>query len=179
MESGLMQSKIMLMHIKKEIMIDGALIWSKGYRKVGVSGRYEYKNKKVLYFPEKVFDVDKDSDKKQYKPEFINFFKDVGAIEFIEIPTRSISAEMRYNVFKSQNWRCNVCGEKLKFCKNTLFPGRSKEYMGKIEVGQIDHIHPYSQMETYKNGIENINERSNLQALCKKCNREKGIKKIH
>jgi hypothetical protein len=114
-----------------------------------------------------------------YREDILKSLKSLNAVEFINIPTRSITNKMRYEVLKSQNWKCNICGEPLKYSKNTQFKNRTKEYMNNLEVAHIDHIHPYSKMETYKNGISNINERINLQALCPKCNKNKGIKQIH
>ena len=75
----------------------------------------------------------------------------------------------RYEVCKRQLWKCNMCGSKLKFAKTSPWEG---------EVAHIDHIHPYSKKESYKNGPLLINESSNLQALCPDCNLKKGKKKI-
>lgn len=76
-------------------------------------------------------------------------------------PTRYISKGIRYEVLKRQEWRCNNCGKHLKYSKYHKFGE---------DVAHIDHIHPYSDWETY-NG--NINELSNLQALCGECNSKK------
>ncbi len=81
----------------------------------------------------------------------------------IEI-SRKIPKDKRYKVLKRQKWRCNVCGKKLKFSKDSDWEG---------EVAHIDHIHPYTKRWSYPNGIENINELENLQALCPKHNKEK------
>lgn len=83
---------------------------------------------------------------------------------------RTISREQRYEVLKRQKWNCNQCGEKLKF---------SIQNKWEAEVAHIDHIHPYSKRYSYKNGVENINELPNLQALCPKCNKSKFDKIIH
>ena len=82
---------------------------------------------------------------------------------------RKISKEDRYLILKRQEWKCNNCGETLKYNSHSKWKG---------EVGHIDHIHPYSKKESYVNGEKNINELSNLQALCPKCNLKKGDKKI-
>lgn len=84
-----------------------------------------------------------------------------------DTPSRYILKQNRFNILKLQKWRCNTCNCKLKYDLNSNWEG---------EVAHIDHIHPYSKRESYFRGSENINELSNLQALCPKCNREKGIK---
>lgn len=76
-------------------------------------------------------------------------------------PSRYISPDARYEVLKRQSWKCNFCGKHLKYS--------NKHKLGD-EVAHIDHIHPFSEWETY-NG--NINEVSNLQALCPECNLKK------
>lgn len=78
--------------------------------------------------------------------------------------SRIISREDRYNVLKRQKWNCNQCGCKLKYKINSDWDG---------EVAHIDHIHPFSSRGSYPNGEFNINELSNLQALCPKCNLSK------
>lgn len=83
---------------------------------------------------------------------------------------RVISISERYNILKEQNWRCNLCGKHLKFKKDSPFGE---------EVAHIDHIHPFSKRLTYPFGLERINERSNLQALCANCNLTKSEKKIN
>ena len=83
---------------------------------------------------------------------------------------RIISKEKRFEVLKRQNWCCNQCGCKLKYSKNNDWVA---------EVAHIDHIHPFSKKGTYSNGAYNINENSNLQALCPKCNLNKSKKQIH
>ena len=82
--------------------------------------------------------------------------------------SRIILPATRYNILKRQLWRCNSCGEHLKYSKHHTYG---------VSVAHIDHIHPYSERLTYINGIENINEESNLQALCEKCNKIKYLKK--
>lgn len=84
--------------------------------------------------------------------------------------SRVITKQQRYEVLKRQKWQCNQCCEVLKFNKNSNWEG---------EVAHIDHIHPFSKKETYPNGVENINESSNLQALCPRCNLTKSGKEIH
>ena len=86
------------------------------------------------------------------------------------IPPRIIDKKTRYEVLKRQKWICNMCGEKLKYGKNSAWVG---------EVAHIDHIHPYSERYSYPNGPENINELENLQALCPKCNLSKNKKRIN
>lgn len=76
-------------------------------------------------------------------------------------PTRYISRTDRYAVLKRQKWKCNDCGKSLKYNDNSGWDG---------ELAHIDHIHPFSKWETYDG---DINEVSNLQALCSKCNKEK------
>lgn len=83
--------------------------------------------------------------------------------------SRYISKEQRYEVLKRQRWRCNQCGVKLKYGIKSGWEG---------EIAHIDHIHPYSKKESYLNGKDNINESSNLQALCPKCNLNKGDKEV-
>ena len=84
--------------------------------------------------------------------------------------SRVISKDLRHEILKRQKWRCNFCNISLKFSKDSSWEG---------EVAHIDHIHPFTKKETYSNGINNINESSNLQALCPECNLKKGKKKIN
>ena len=83
---------------------------------------------------------------------------------------RIITTQQRYEVLKRQKWRCNQCAAKLKYNKESSWEG---------EVAHIDHIYPYSKRYTYQNGSQNINESSNLQALCPDCNLKKSKKEIH
>ena len=83
---------------------------------------------------------------------------------------RYIEQEKRFYVLKRQKWRCNICNTHLKYDKNSEWDG---------EVAHIDHIFPYSLRKYYINGIENINEIDNLQALCPKCNLGKHNKLIN
>lgn len=83
--------------------------------------------------------------------------------------SRYISKKIRYIVLKRQKWNCNQCGCKLKYSEESVWDGK---------VAHIDHIYPFSKKESYKNGEENINEPSNLQALCPECNLSKGKKEI-
>ena len=82
---------------------------------------------------------------------------------------RVITQKMRYEVLKRQKWRCNSCNQMLKY-------NVESEWSGK--VGHIDHIFPYSKRKDYPNGEKNINELSNLQALCPTCNLKKGDKHL-
>lgn len=84
--------------------------------------------------------------------------------------SRIITRDDRYIVLKRQRWRCNFCNCKLKFNSNSEWDG---------EIAHIDHIHPFSKKETYPNGAENINELSNLQALCPSCNLSKSSKEVN
>jgi len=83
--------------------------------------------------------------------------------------SRTIPRSIRYEVLKRQGWRCNQCNRKLKYDGESQWEG---------EVAHIDHIYPYSKRESYSNGKENINEPSNLQALCPPCNMLKGKREI-
>lgn len=87
-----------------------------------------------------------------------------------EEPTRYISKYDRYKVLSRQKWLCNFCHKRLKYDTN-------KNCLG--EVAHIDHIHPFSKRDTYINGITNINELSNLQALCPECNFKKSDLEIN
>ena len=78
--------------------------------------------------------------------------------------SRYIRQEDRFKVLKRQKWKCNSCATQLKFNSNSKWNG---------EIAHIDHIHPYSKRESYPRGKDNINELTNLQALCPKCNKEK------
>ncbi len=89
--------------------------------------------------------------------------------ESVEVP-RIISTQTRYEVLSRQKWKCNQCYTQLKFSKKNEWEG---------EVAHIDHIHPFSKKHTYINGYQQINEASNLQALCPDCNLKKGKKEIH
>ncbi len=84
------------------------------------------------------------------------------------VPPRVIEHNMRYQILKEQKWKCNNCGKRLKYKKANQYGE---------QVAHIDHIHPYCEHNTYPNGAENINERSNLQALCQDCNLKKSAKK--
>jgi len=79
--------------------------------------------------------------------------------------SRTISKEIRYIVLNRQYWRCNQCGEKLKY--------NSEVDWSNAQVAHIDHIFPYSKRKEYPNGEDNINEPENLQALCPDCNNKK------
>jgi len=81
---------------------------------------------------------------------------------------RIIDYATRYEVCKRQKWRCNNCNEQLKFSKHSDWDGK---------VAHIDHIHPFSERISYPKGAMYINEISNLQALCPKCNLTKHKKK--
>lgn len=93
----------------------------------------------------------------------------VNQLQFNSI-TRLITKEKRYKILKKQKWRCNICNCVLKMSKHSDWEG---------EVAHIDHIYPYSKRHTYVNGILNINELENLQALCPKCNLSKAKKQIN
>jgi len=86
------------------------------------------------------------------------------------IPSRVIDINTRFQILKDQKWKCNVCSISLKFNYKSKWEG---------VVGEIDHIHPYSQATTYINGPSKINERTNLQGLCPPCNKIKSDKLIH
>lgn len=101
---------------------------------------------------------------KEYPAEEDVYMKDETII------SRKIGKNDRYNVLKRQLWNCNICGCKLKYSKNNSW---------EAEIAHIDHIHPFSKRKTYINGEENINQLSNLQALCPKCNLSKSKKEIN
>ena len=132
------------------------------------------------YIPEFVFEISSKGNAKLLNKEvLINVInkekeekKNHILIKQIEVPiplSRIISRSQRYQVLKRQNWNCNQCGCKLKYSQENPFPG---------EVAHIDHIYPYSKRKSYFNREENINELSNLQALCPICNLSKGKKEI-
>lgn len=83
---------------------------------------------------------------------------------------RHVTKEQRYEVLKRQKWRCNLCQTTLKYSENSQWNGK---------IAHIDHIHPFSKRNSYINGSININESSNLQALCKECNLSKSKKEIN
>ena len=87
-----------------------------------------------------------------------------------EEPSRVIDRQTRYKVIKRQKWKCNFCQETLKFNNNSSWEG---------EIAHIDHIHPYSDRYNYVNGVQNINENNNLQALCSVCNLKKSNNKVN
>jgi len=89
---------------------------------------------------------------------------------YLSLINRTISREARYEVLKRQRWRCNFCHKTLKMSKYSDWAG---------ETAHIDHIHPYSKRDSYVNGVQNINELSNLQALCPECNLKKGKKEVN
>jgi hypothetical protein len=88
----------------------------------------------------------------------------VAPYDFVIDPPRVIDRAMRYEVLKRQKWRCNNCGEILKYRKRSKWDGK---------IAHIDHIHPYAERSSYRHGSTKINELSNLQALCPECNRSK------
>ena len=77
-------------------------------------------------------------------------------------PSRYISKEKRYRVLSGQKWRCNSCGCKLKYDEKSPFPGK---------LAHMDHIWPFSKWKEYHG--QDINEITNLQALCDTCNLKK------
>ena len=73
-----------------------------------------------------------------------------------------IEKSTRYKILKRQNFKCAICGKKLKYNINSNFGE---------EVAHIDHIHPVSKEDgTY------LGRLNNLQALCPGCNISKGNK---
>jgi len=73
-----------------------------------------------------------------------------------------IEKSTRYKILKRQNFKCAICGKKLKYNINSKFGE---------EVAHIDHIHPVSKEDgTY------LGRLNNLQALCPGCNISKGDK---
>lgn len=83
---------------------------------------------------------------------------------------RHVSKTTRYEVLDRQGWCCNICGCRLKYGKAHPYP---------YPIAHIDHVHPFTQRKTYPNGEGNINESSNLQALCPECNLKKSKKEIN
>ena len=107
------------------------------------------------------------SNKKNVQPE--------NSIEKEHIKTeqticRNITKQQRYEVLKRQKWCCNICNKRLKYGQNSGWEG---------EVAHIDHVHPYTQRNTYINGEDKINEDQNLQGLCPGCNLKKSGKMIN
>jgi len=88
--------------------------------------------------------------------------------DIIKKPIRYISKGLRFEVLKRQGWKCNICGVHLKYSK--------KHQLGE-KVAHMDHVHPFSHWRTYE-GVD-INESSNLQALCPECNLKKNKKEIN
>ncbi|MCK4447000.1 MAG: HNH endonuclease [Candidatus Marinimicrobia bacterium] len=66
----------------------------------------------------------------------------------IKVIRKSISEELRNEIFKRDGYKCKKCGNKKDLT--------------------IDHVIPFSKGGT--------TERDNLQTLCQKCNRGKGAK---
>jgi hypothetical protein len=85
-------------------------------------------------------------------------------VENVDV-TRIINHHTRYLILQEQKWKCNICGCHLRYCNDSSWKG---------EVAHIDHIHPFSDRHCYPG---RINERSNLQALCSKCNLSKHKKR--
>lgn len=83
---------------------------------------------------------------------------------------RTIDSNTRFGVLKRQKWKCNLCGQTLKFNKYSKWEG---------QITHIDHIHPYSKRNSYIKGPSFINEPENLQALCPSCNLSKGQKEVN
>ena len=107
--------------------------------------------------------------------KIIEWILDIG-LKIIKIdqisnsPPKIISKEERYKALRRQKWKCNFCHTTLKFNKFSDW---------NEVVAHIDHIHPYTKRESYTNGIENINESANLQALYPECNLKKSMKEIN
>lgn len=72
----------------------------------------------------------------------------------------------RFKIMQSQNWRCNKCGVMIAFSKVW-----AEKY--NISEGNIDHIHPFAERDSYEGDINSI---ENFQALCFDCNMKKGKK---
>lgn len=70
---------------------------------------------------------------------------------------KPISGKKRLNVAKEYGWKCRYCKRKLRVGN----PDHGKAL-------EIDHKRPVSR--------DGSNKRRNLQATCKRCNREKGGK---
>jgi 5-methylcytosine-specific restriction endonuclease McrA len=138
---------------------------SVGEREACLTITYYYDEDKEYF--ECVFDdwhnnIEVDND--YWNIEHISLHKTKPQEPKLKIPPRIISTQTRYEVCKRQKWKCNVCGERLKF-------HRSSEWNG--ELCHIDHIYPYSDAINYPRVVNKINESINLQALCEKCNLKK------
>jgi len=81
-------------------------------------------------------------------------------IRKLNIPSRGILNvdKIKSKLLIKQKGKCAICKQELD------------------EEFHIDHIFPYSKKFGYANGFENINERKNLQILCKECNWSKSNK---
>ena len=101
----------------------------------------------TLCWEEKDFDLCYECLEKLYKHN--NFISDDDK-EKIRIIRKTISEELRNKIFKRDDYKCKICGDKDNLV--------------------IDHIIPFS-----KGGKTELN---NFQTLCGKCNREKGNKII-
>lgn len=86
---------------------------------------------------------------------------------------RKIDKKTRYQVFKNHFFKCATCSKKLYYSEN-----HSSKYNNEGEIGQVDHIHPYSKRDSYFKGADKINEIDNLQLLCPSCNLKKYDKVI-
>jgi rubredoxin len=118
-----------------------------------------YCRKSMVYIENKI-----QFDKCMYYP-LGDFFQCEFYLPEKDKPTRNISKAVRYEVLDRQHWRCNICGKHLKYSENHVY--------GDV-VAHIDHIHPFSQWESYDG--DDINEPSNLEALCPDCNMKKHSK---
>jgi len=76
-----------------------------------------------------------------------------------------IEKSTRYRILKRQNFKCAICGKKLKYNINSSFGE---------EVAHIDHIHPISKSDSFPGNY--VGRLDNLQALCPGCNISKGDK---
>jgi predicted HNH restriction endonuclease len=76
-----------------------------------------------------------------------------------------ISNYERYNILKKANWKCSICGNRVKMHWYTQMPGTCAE---------IHHIHPIKEASTYDGYI---NELKNFQVLCYDCHKDIHSKK--
>jgi superfamily II helicase len=103
----------------------------------------------------------------QWRNEYIEFDSKLKALSFAKVnnckyvggATRNISQNKKDKIKERDNFTCAIC-------RDEFLP----------EELEIDHIHPFSAITCYKNGLSKINEDSNLTSVCFRCNKIKSNK---
>jgi 5-methylcytosine-specific restriction endonuclease McrA len=98
----------------------------------------------TLYWEKRDFDLCYECLKELYKENIVPGI----VVEKIKVVRKTISEDLRNEVFKRDGYKCQICGSKKDLV--------------------LDHIKPFS--------MGGRTEIDNLQTLCKSCNSQKGSK---